>query len=50
MQCFNHPDRPALGICTRCQRGVCSECLRLVEDLLPAVLAMESRCGRQTRF
>ena len=34
MQCFYHPDRPALGACTHCMRGVCSECLSLVEDRL----------------
>jgi hypothetical protein len=34
MQCFYHPDRPALGICAHCQRGICAECLTLVEDRL----------------
>jgi sulfite exporter TauE/SafE len=34
MQCFYHPDRPALGVCTHCQRGICPECLSLVEDRL----------------
>jgi hypothetical protein len=34
MQCFYHPDRPALGVCTHCQRGICSECLTVVEDRL----------------
>jgi sulfite exporter TauE/SafE len=34
MQCFYHPDRPALGVCAHCQRGVCAECLTLVEDRL----------------
>ncbi len=26
MQCFNHPDNAAVGICKHCQRGVCREC------------------------
>jgi hypothetical protein len=34
MQCFNHPDRPALGVCTHCQRGICAECLTVVEERL----------------
>jgi hypothetical protein len=34
MQCFYHPGRPALGLCTHCQRGICSECLSLVDDRL----------------
>ena len=32
MQCFNHPERPALGVCVHCQRGLCAECLAIVED------------------
>ena len=34
MRCYYHPDRHALGICNHCQRGLCSECLTLVEDRL----------------
>lgn len=34
MVCFYHPDKPALGICIHCQRGLCSECATLVEDVL----------------
>jgi hypothetical protein len=34
MQCFNHPERQALGACNHCQRGLCSECLTLVDDRL----------------
>ena len=34
MVCFYHPDKPALGICIHCQRGLCSECAALVEDVL----------------
>ena len=26
MQCFNHQDRSAVGICKHCQRGICKEC------------------------
>ncbi len=26
MNCFNHPDTPAIGICKFCQKGLCKEC------------------------
>jgi hypothetical protein len=26
MQCFNHPEKSAIGICKSCQRGLCSDC------------------------
>jgi hypothetical protein len=26
MKCYNHPDRDAVGQCSQCQKGVCSEC------------------------
>lgn len=34
MQCFYHPDQPALGICKYCNRGICAECISEVEDSL----------------
>ncbi len=34
MNCFYHPDRPAVGSCKHCQRGLCAECAALVEDVL----------------
>ena len=34
MVCFYHPDRPAIGLCKHCQRGLCSECAALVDDVL----------------
>lgn len=34
MNCFHHPDRPAIGICKHCQRGLCSDCASLVDDSL----------------
>lgn len=27
MRCANHPDRAALGYCSRCGKALCSECL-----------------------
>ena len=34
MVCFYHPDKPAIGLCKHCQRGLCSECAALVDDTL----------------
>ena len=34
MQCFYHPDQSALGTCKHCQRGLCADCLAIVEDSL----------------
>jgi len=45
MVCFYHPDKPAVGICKHCQRGLCSECVALVND----VLACKDRHEEQVR-
>ena len=34
MNCFYHPNSPAIGVCKHCQRGLCSECAALVDDSL----------------
>jgi len=34
MNCFYHPERPAVGICKHCQRGLCTDCAALVDDTL----------------
>ncbi len=34
MVCFYHPDKPAIGLCKRCQRGLCTDCAALVDDSL----------------
>lgn len=26
MNCYYHPEKPAVGLCKYCQRGLCSEC------------------------
>jgi hypothetical protein len=43
MNCFYHQDRPAIGICKNCQRGLCSDCAVEVPD----GLACKERCERQ---
>ena len=45
MVCFYHPDRPALGICKHCGRGLCTECAAIVDD----TLACENRHEEQVR-
>lgn len=34
MNCFYHPDTPALGACRYCGRGLCAECLAETDDAL----------------
>jgi hypothetical protein len=34
MNCFYHPDRPAVGLCKYCQRGLCTECAAIIDDVL----------------
>jgi hypothetical protein len=34
MVCYYHPDRPAVGICKHCQRGLCRDCAATVDDSL----------------
>jgi hypothetical protein len=40
MNCFYHHDRPAVGICKNCQRGLCPDCAAEVRD----GLACGGRC------
>lgn len=34
MNCYYHPDQPAIGLCKHCQRGICTECASVVDDVL----------------
>ena len=34
MNCFYHPSKPALGVCKYCQRGLCTECAAVIDDVL----------------
>ncbi|HNO94031.1 MAG TPA: hypothetical protein PKJ84_07665 [Anaerolineales bacterium] len=34
MNCFYHSAQPAIGLCKYCQRGLCSECAAVVDDVL----------------
>ncbi len=43
MNCFNHTDRPALGLCRSCSKGLCRECLTEVPDGLACKNQCEER-------
>jgi len=34
MNCFYHPEKPAIGLCKYCQRGLCTDCAAIVDDVL----------------
>ena len=34
MNCFYHPELSAVGLCKHCQRGLCSDCAAIVDDVL----------------
>ncbi|MBC7879482.1 MAG: hypothetical protein H7Y59_20130 [Anaerolineales bacterium] len=34
MNCFYHPDKPAIGLCKYCQRGLCTDCAAIIDDVL----------------
>ena len=34
MVCFYHPERPSVGLCKYCQRGLCTECAATAGDSL----------------
>jgi hypothetical protein len=40
MNCFNHRERPALGLCKSCGKGLCEDCLIEV----PNGLACRNKC------
>lgn len=40
MNCFNHQEKSALGICKHCNKGICNDCLRDTGD----GLACKGRC------
>ena len=56
MNCFNHPETPAVGICKACHKGLCIKCLVEVGEGLACKGACEANveaindllhCGRQ---
>ena len=45
MNCYYHPGQPAAGICKHCQRGLCTDCITEVGD----ILACKDRHEEQVR-
>ena len=43
MNCFYHPDQPALGLCKSCGRGLCRSCTAEVPDGLACKNHCEDR-------
>jgi hypothetical protein len=41
--CFYHPDKPAVGLCKYCQRGICSDCAAPAGDSLACKNLHEER-------
>ena len=40
MNCFSHPDKPAVGFCKSCCKGLCADCAAT----LPNGLACRNKC------
>lgn len=43
--CYYHPERPTLGICKHCGRGLCTDCAAVTDD----ALACKNRHEEQVR-
>ncbi len=48
MNCYYHPDKPAIGLCKHCQRGLCSDCAALVDDVLACTNRHEAQVHELT--
>ena len=43
MNCYNHEDKPASGVCRACGKGLCRECIAEV----PGGIACRNHCEKQ---
>ena len=43
MNCFNHPDKPAVGCCKSCFKGLCPDCAATLPNGLACRNACEDR-------
>ena len=50
MRCFNHPTYEAAGVCRNCGRGICHDCIAVVEDAIACKGKCESRVGAIQRM
>jgi hypothetical protein len=45
-RCYEHPDRPGLGICVECRRVICSECTTQFEGINRCARCLQGRLGQ----
>lgn len=50
MNCFNHPDKSAVGFCKSCCKGLCPDCAAEVENGLACRNACEDRVSLINRI
>lgn len=50
MHCFNHADRPAVGICKSCNKGLCKECLTELPNGIACKASCEERVALLVRL
>jgi hypothetical protein len=50
MNCFEHPQKPALGTCTYCGRGLCRDCTAVVQGKLACRGSCEGEIQRARQF
>ena len=50
MNCFYHPTQPAIGQCKHCQRGLCSECAAVVDDVLACIKSHKEEVHKQEKL
>jgi len=50
MNCFEHPQKPAVGMCTNCGRGLCKECTTIVEGQLSCRGACQTETIRKRQL
>jgi hypothetical protein len=46
MNCYNHQDRPAVGLCKACYKALCAECM----EVLPYGVACKGPCVERVRL
>jgi len=49
-RCYEHPDRPGLGICVECRRVICSECTTQFEGINRCARCLSARLAALRRL
>jgi hypothetical protein len=50
MNCFHHPQKPAVGHCTYCGRGLCKDCTAVVEGKPSCRGSCQEEIARERRL